>query len=505
MAIAKPDRSPMIVVRKSRPGQPLTPAGEAAVEDERLLNRWYLSQMNGDRALQLNSQVAGILDHLRQRQLWIACECQQALDRPQKADGINSDLLPILCPVQLDAWGRRFSFRRIRRQIPHHPDCIFHTPDRLEDRFAFDRNLAVSSQGNPNGTQEEEYRPPATANPLKPLPASTSFALDLADGTPVHLAISCQPQRDFVTGQKRSPHPPPKLARMLFTLLEEARLHIIPPSWWKQRKQTDLRQHRLQRTQRHIVNRIPLKHYLTTQPNEIAGGCRRLETFAKAGGRDWPPHVKPQAFFAGIANGYNITAQTLQVAGPPSTLPLETPPICFAPPHSRPRGPFWAFAHIGESQLHPGRYVLRQAYVHPVFSQALPVVVDSDAERQTLEILLAVQRSLLERGLSIAITKPLHDFTTSAGEPYRPDFVLFPVRRGRGMQVGSCIVVETMGFAEQEYLERKEKTHRRMAELGEVLALDFSQKLTTDRKRDYHTIVTAACDRLMKRPILRGL
>ena len=478
----------MKIVRKNKPGQPLQPAGDAVAEDERLLNHWYDSlsyaDRRHDRSTPFDGQVGRILKKLRDRNLWLACECLSNDPAQPNGQSYLSSHLPILCPIQLDTWGRRYSFRRIRRSIPHHPSCIFFSQARLDDQFAFE--------------QSPEKPLETSISSLQPLSHSTSFALDLKDPEETDLAISLRPQSMLSVLPRSRSTLRPKLARMLFTLLEEAQLHVIRPGWWNQRNISFRQQRSLQRTKRHIVNRIPLKHYLTTQPATISGGYRKLAALANNGNSDWPPHVKPQAFFAGIVSEVDRENQTLQALGHPEALQVENEPICFVPPSGSASGPFWGFAHIGESLVTPGRYVLRRAYVHPVFSSELLVPVDSHAERQTLDILLAAQRQLHSLGCQIAIAKPLHDFCTHAGEPYRPDFVLYPHRRGQGMQPGACIVVETMGFADRDYAERKARTHRRMRELGDVMAWDVRGDISDERKRMHQIAVVKACNGLIR-------
>ncbi|WP_017326097.1 hypothetical protein [Synechococcus sp. PCC 7336] len=468
----------MRIVRKTKPGQPLLPAGESVAGDEALFNQWYDSQLRGERTFRLDAQIAEVLKRLRDRHLWIACDCQGEADRQ-----------PLLCPIQLDSWGSRYSFRRIRSQFPHHPTCIFHIPDRLEDRFAFDRTRPESSLPNSRSASQ-------VGHALRPLASSTSFVLDLTDRAPEARPVSQQPTQLAIQTDRRRSHRWPKLARMLFTLLEEAQLNVIRPGWWRRSNYPQQQYRRLQRTKRHIINRIPLRHYLTTEPEAIAAGCQRLEALLSRGGGDWPPHVKPQAWFVGLASQVDIERRQLYFVGKPDSIAIEEPPICFAPPHSHRSAPYWAIAQLGESKLAPGQYVLRQAYTHPVYSTSLLVPVDSDAERQTLALLLELQRLVCRQGIPLTVTKPLHDFASSEGEPYRPDFVLYRDRLDRKGQHN--IVVETMGFDNSAYLARKDRTHPRMAELGEVIPLDWSQPLTPRRKRAFQQALTQAIERIFQ-------
>ncbi|MEL7083510.1 MAG: hypothetical protein AAGM36_03345 [Cyanobacteria bacterium J06597_1] len=498
----------MKIVRKSKPDRPLKLEGDTVAADEELLNQWYdrLSYRDRlhhkpnqrDRSTPLDTQVARILKTVRERHLWLACECQTN-DRSADRTSYLPSHAPILCPVQLDTWGRRYSFRRIRPTNPHHPTCIFHAPTRLADRFSFERSEADAERPSPGvspNTTTSGTSPPLAS--MQPLSRRTSFAIDLREPRELTLAMASSASTvDGVPYRSRAKSRP-KLARMLFTLLEEAQLHIVRPGWWRQRNLGWQQLHTLERTRRYIVNRIPLKHYLTTQPTAIAQGCRQLETLACQERNDWPPHVQPQAFFAGIATAVDRERRSIQPLGQAEVSIVEDEPVCFVPPGGRATGPFWVFAHVGASRVQPGTYCLRQAYVHPVFSTVLLVPVDSHAERQTLDILLAAQRLLYTQGYAIAIAKPLHDFRTEAGEPYRPDFVLYPHQRGRGLQPGACIVVETMGFTDSDYVERKAKTHQRMRELGDVLAWDICGDLSDACKQALRDEAVRACKSLMQ-------
>ncbi|MGK7913050.1 MAG: hypothetical protein AB4050_16470, partial [Synechococcus sp.] len=449
-----------------------------------------------DRSTSLDGQVARILKTLRERHLWLACECQ--------TDGRQADITslpshsPILCPVQLDDWGRRYSFRRIRQTNPHHPSCIFHSPKRLADQFSFEQVLCEEcDSGAAHSDSSDAERAPRSAS-MQPLSQRASFAIDLSEPRDVTLAISSNSSTAELGLHHSRLTSRPKLARMLFTLLEEAQLHIIRPGWWRQHSLGWQQLRKLERTRRHIVNRIPLKHYLTTQPGAIARGCRQLEVLAHNGANEWPPHVKPQAFFVGIAIAADLQRRIVRPLGQLDPLTVEDELTCFVPPGGQASGPFWVFVHVGESRVNPGDYCLRQAYVHPVFSTELLVPVDSHAERQTLDLLLTAQRLLHAQGYGIVIAKPLHDFCTGAGEPYRPDFVLYPHQRGVGLQPGDCIVVETMGFTDPDYAERKSKTHQRMRELGEVLAWDMHGEISDGRKQRLLDEAVHACKLLMR-------
>lgn len=87
------------------------------------------------------------------------------------------------------------------------------------------------------------------------------------------------------------------------------------------------------------------------------------------------------------------------------------------------------------------------------------MLVDSQLERQTLDLLIECRNWLSKNhGISVTIEKPMFDLgsvkTDDAREVCRPDFVLRCHRRN-GTHV--IVIVETMGFNDPVYRERKHR------------------------------------------------
>ncbi len=163
------------------------------------------------------------------------------------------------------------------------------------------------------------------------------------------------------------------------------------------------------------------------------------------------------------------------------------------------RPPYLVMALAG--QIHADDPIsLLKAYVHPVASPARLMMLDSDFERKTLHELQGVATWLRDkRGVRMTIEKPQFDITPSGthnsgqgsgpeiGPPCIPDFV---VKVHSGSRSGA-IVVETMGYPNPRYRERKANVHPRMSDLvgGPVVFHDFyepedlSQDLRDERMR----------------------
>lgn len=123
-------------------------------------------------------------------------------------------------------------------------------------------------------------------------------------------------------------------------------------------------------------------------------------------------------------------------------------------------GPWLAIALVA---LLPGQATaqISQVYLHPLARSGSYLLVDSGLERNTLRLLEKAQWKL-GRKTPFEIIKPLTDRIIE-GQRVRPDFVL----KGKSKQ----LVVETMGFNDDEYLEQKERMHDLMRKLPNVVEL----------------------------------
>jgi hypothetical protein len=145
------------------------------------------------------------------------------------------------------------------------------------------------------------------------------------------------------------------------------------------------------------------------------------------------------------------------------------------------RAPYLMTAVFG--RRHPDEPVeVLRAYLHPVMSPTWLLPVDSNHERSTVRQLLSLRRWLAaKRRIALSIEKPVFDLATprpsprgeDAGprEPIIPDFI------ARGSS-GRTVIVETMGYDQPAYRERKQRLHREMSRLcggASVIEHDFCE------------------------------
>jgi len=100
--------------------------------------------------------------------------------------------------------------------------------------------------------------------------------------------------------------------------------------------------------------------------------------------------------------------------------------------------------------------------------------VDSNLERHTFQVLTQLRSWLSQKkGIGLAVVKPLFDMSANTGldepdsdvdtsrESCIPDFLVEANRVPKGGR--SLLVIESMGYADPQYRERKQRTHTRMS------------------------------------------
>ncbi|MGC9272157.1 hypothetical protein, partial [Acidiphilium sp.] len=139
------------------------------------------------------------------------------------------------------------------------------------------------------------------------------------------------------------------------------------------------------------------------------------------------------------------------------------------------RPPYLVAALVARPDKDSPAAILR-AYAHPVASRSHLLLLDSDNERLTLRNLIDLQGWLAKaRNVLMTIEKPQFDLgpefdptapdaSADARPPIIPDFV---VRAKAASGAAATVIVETMGYDDDRYLDRKRMVHPLMrAALG---------------------------------------
>lgn len=144
------------------------------------------------------------------------------------------------------------------------------------------------------------------------------------------------------------------------------------------------------------------------------------------------------------------------------------------------RGPYWVILAYRRSAT--GELICSEGYAHALFRFNCPVPVDSNLERKTLESIAEVAGWLKGKAGELTLVKPLFDIEVDVeGEKgfVLPDFII-KARMADGQE--RTVVVETMGYTDNEYCERKTEQHKGMRILG---------ALQTDPPRWPHIVIKA--------------
>lgn len=245
----------------------------------------------------------------------------------------------------------------------------------------------------------------------------------------------------------------PGLAKLLLRLAEDAGLQVVPPGWspppvpnqvealWKAARAMELDEG------------IRTTDYLCTAVAKLPLLIERVRATDREAFQHTRPHGILLLRLAAVGDG---VIQPL--AGP--ALPVSGRLAVFgedAADATRVRAPYLAACLVSSAE-EGGDVGIVSAYIHPCASVDHLLLLDSDAERRTLEQLRSTQRWLgRQDGIAMTIEKPLSDIGPPTGPevqprpPCIPDFV---VRGGKG-----TAAIETMGYADEGYRSRKVRVH----------------------------------------------
>ena len=385
------------------------------------LVRWYVGEGT------IRDEQAGItlVQNARIGHRWIACSCLGTNTPP-----------PILTPAFLSEAETYYLRRLTRTKRPEHrPDCPFFR-EQVTSRISETRSHSTPADP-PSGFFEV----------LRPAPEK----------------LSQRPDDDAVDDRTRNASVP-RLARLLWRLMDNAGCNRIAPlaygAEWSIKEEFAAINRAAAKIE--IAPAIELTRALWTHARPLQ--ARAVYAALRQLAPGWPKEHAPQGFVLLYAR--SIKGQEIHVPdGEPVVIAnrVQSPSVR----GNRITGPFLVLVVAGEYPEAHGYAPLR-AYAQPIYSGRQFVPVDSDFERQVLKQLLACQQALHGRGVDVAIGKPVFDTLTAMG-PCRPDFVL----EARSRHTGEVrnLVVEAMGFDDDDYAATKAVTHPRMRTMGNLVTI----------------------------------
>lgn len=257
------------------------------------------------------------------------------------------------------------------------------------------------------------------------------------------------PSSKFVSVSTRSRAP--KLARILFSILHDAQIDRVHPTQNRGRLSKDKNDAILKAAHKFSVapDRSLLDWIATSLP-EYYELKRRLEAARSEG---WN---RPNGLFIGSFGKIEdkILYPTRNDKKP---IPVVGDLSVFAEKDILRRPPYLVIGTMTFATKESTEVELLNAYVHPCFAWNDYLLVDSQIERDTLNLLINAHDWLWEKcRIEVTVEKPMYDLgaeeTAEAREVCKPDFVLHYRRKGEPTKY---VIVETMGYANPLYRERK--------------------------------------------------
>jgi len=386
------------------------------------LVRWYVG--TGSRGDEEASIM--LVQQARIGGKWIACDCRPLGTPP-----------PILTPAFLSEAETYYLRRLTSASRPeHHADCPFFR-DQATNRITEVRN------------QESAADPPyGFFEVLRPAPEK----------------LAQRPEEEASDDRTRQASIP-RLARLLWRLLENAGLNRLPPlshmspdhSISDEFKALAITAGKIEIAPGIELGRALWTHAQALHSNRIYARLRELA-------RHWPRGHAPQAFLTLFA--HHVRGSTIHVAGSEAIVlanRVQLPSVRNNPIG----GPYLVIVVIGEYPEAHGYAPLR-GYAQPILSGRWFIPVDTEFERVVLKALLALRRSFDRRGLDMYLEKPVFDTLTPMGA-CRPDIMVeFHCR-----STGECrrVIIEAMDSSDEATIATKEAARASLALIAPVIVV----------------------------------
>lgn len=369
-----------------------------------------------------------VLREMRQREAWLQCDCV-----PGDSPAMNSaNLMQDTGTLFLAGFNHE-----------HAPDCAMYRP------FSGDAGATSSGTRKTAGSRRISYR--------DFLPLDDTDTRIKAPGRPV------APADDRTRRTRRS-----RIARLLLSLIEDAglnrlaTLHPLP----SRGVMDSINALRTVTENIEFIRGRKLSEIVRFSPAMSENGRKKLMQELERPDTHWPAG-KTRMFFQ-IFMSDQVTHDEVLFRWPGGELPFrpERGVSLNGEAQDGARPPYWVILAFRRGM--DGTVICSEGYAHALFRRGCPVPVDSGLERTTLESLSEVAGWLVKKPgtPALSLEKPLFDTEVNVdGEKgfVLPDFIITASKPG-GKQ--HTVVVETMGYTDDDYCERKAEQHKGMRQLG---------------------------------------
>lgn len=278
-------------------------------------------------------------------------------------------------------------------------------------------------------------------------------------------SLSVSPLKRKDGQQEKNRSNTPKLGRILFTFLEKANLQTFPLQNEPYQIQQSLAKAFVSAGYSLNELSMDLIYFSPKQIGFVGLKLKELES-------QWPTKSgRPFAFF--LLKVEYFQGKIAYCSFKSELVPIEIKNcLRFSSGRISPAlGPFWLLLTVTSSVTQPHYYVPYNGFAVPLYSDAIPIAVESHFERRVLEKLIQVQKQLkVKHSIEFFINKPLLDKQVRFQNEIqycRPDFILKCYTPQK-----IFIVVEVMGSNDPVYTERKLRLKPILSSLGIWLEFD---------------------------------
>jgi hypothetical protein len=262
----------------------------------------------------------------------------------------------------------------------------------------------------------------------------------------------------------------PRIARLLLTLIEDAGLNRIDSLFPIPSRSVSESVNMLRNVteQNEFIRGRLLSEIVRFSPGISENGREQLMKTLERPDAHWPAN-KTRMFFQ-IFTSTKVSRDEVSFIWPDGELVFrpERGLSINGEAQDGARPPYWVILAFRRGM--DGSVICSEGYAHALFRRGCPVPVDSGLERGTLESLSEAAEWLSKKSdaPALSLVKPLFDIEVDLeGEKgfVLPDFIV----TARDL-TGSIhqVVIETMGYTDEEYCLRKAEQHKGMRTLGKL-------------------------------------
>ncbi|HHZ1072783.1 TPA: hypothetical protein ACV965_004164 [Yersinia enterocolitica] len=375
-----------------------------------------------------------VLLEMRQHELWFKCDCGSGDNVPMNSANLRSDTQTL--------YFNSFS-------SPHDNKCpLFRIHSSTDD-------LSGGGTRRTAGCKTIDYR---------------KFLPKMERDARIRLPGGNSPPLADKTRRKRVP----SIARLLFTLIEEAELNKLSPVWppanIPSSQHLDALRGIAERTV-YVGRDNMLSDFVRFEPWLNQARQEVLMRHLERSEQPWPKD-KERVFYQ-IFMSDDVNRESVKYKGRYTEItftPAKQVSINGESQEGK-RGPYWVVLMFRRGM--DGAVICSEGYAHAMFSWGCPLPVDSELERQTIRSIQTASEWIYKlknfTPHEFSLKKPLFDLEVNlaSGKGFvLPDFIVTASSPGTGE--ARNLIIETMGYSDDEYAERKAGQHAGMRCLGHL-------------------------------------